>query len=252
MKNSDLKRFFENDASNNNSGFTRLNSDGTVNAPLASNKIETGNAADGMLLAANGEGGVKFVEQGEVGTVVIPNPELTGEEPSLEGIQVGEGKYKLDYAPSSYEIRFIMYKNVPDEVDTLTDEYSFVVHVESSIISNTLHLLIVDGCVPDTVSSVEDLRNYYNDVADIQGKLSIIGYIVSGCIGGAGCSSSAQYQLVRQIEHGEQYSNTAITTQYRVDYAARTFLVYFNDTPIDYMTYLLSADGSTMQCYDFR
>lgn len=64
MKNSDLKRFFETDSSNNNEGFARLNPTGALNAPVSSNKISTGNAAEGMLMAADGEGGVKFVEQG--------------------------------------------------------------------------------------------------------------------------------------------------------------------------------------------
>ena len=100
MKNSDLKRFFENDASNNDEGFARLNGDGAVNAPIASNKIETGNAADGMLLAANGEGGVKFVEQSQ-GTTVVANPTLAGTEADLTGLQVGETKYKIPSGGSS-------------------------------------------------------------------------------------------------------------------------------------------------------
>lgn len=65
MKNSDLKRFFETDASNNNEGFARLNPTGALNAPVSSNKISTGNAANGMLMAADGQGGIKFVNFGD-------------------------------------------------------------------------------------------------------------------------------------------------------------------------------------------
>lgn len=95
MKNSDLKRFFENDASNNDDGFARLNGNGAVNAPVASNKIDTGNTADGKLMAANGQGGVKFVDDNS-GTTVVANPTLAGTEAGLTGLQVGETKYKVD------------------------------------------------------------------------------------------------------------------------------------------------------------
>ena len=94
MKNSDLKRFYEPDASNNNEGFARLNENGAVDAPVASNKIDTGNAANGKLMAADGEGGVKFVDDNS-GTTVIANPTLAGTEADLTGLQVGETKYKV-------------------------------------------------------------------------------------------------------------------------------------------------------------
>lgn len=95
MKNSDLKRFYEPDNSNNNEGFARLDENGRVNAPVASNKINTGNAANGKLMAADGQGGVKFVDDNS-GTTVVANPTLAGTEAGLTGLQVGETKYKVD------------------------------------------------------------------------------------------------------------------------------------------------------------
>lgn len=95
MKNSDLKRFYEPDNSNNNEGFARLNESGKLDAPVASNKIDTGNTADGKLMAANGQGGVKFVDDNS-GTTVVANPTLAGTEAGLTGLQVGETKYKVD------------------------------------------------------------------------------------------------------------------------------------------------------------
>lgn len=93
MKNSDLKRFYASDNSNNDEGFARLDANGRVDAPVASNKINTGNTANGKIMAADGQGGVKFVD--DSGTVVVANPTLAGTEANLTGLDVGGTKYAV-------------------------------------------------------------------------------------------------------------------------------------------------------------
>ena len=510
MKNSDLKRFYEPDNSNNNDGFARLNESGKLDAPVASNKIDTGNTADGKLMAANGEGGVKFVEPSG-GTTVVPNPELTGEEDNLEGIQVGENKYMLRYAPEEpgddecikydtkvvlnpwyegemptfngsfddicdyiievlenmtpetlynickrssfvcvedvfgnkfrflyrgnrfhdlggdlftayisiplrvedynegeilpvvvsytayfdcttdvetgdteievssvfpnkfkfsviesldyavyeswpryllsadlstgfisnpviaqvlyylldddvsleivddfgncwscepsskvgsayrfkgrlvnvpllgdkmfyqdfafgtaidpethnevfqvdgittteisapkYHISVAMFKGVESEVDDVTDIYRINLHVDSSLISGFLTSLVSAGYTPSYVNNIEALCDYYSDVADTQGKLNIIAFMMIYFVGQYGYSLSAVYK--QEVHHDSTTTivTKAMTTECRMDTTASTLKVYFDDTPVDYVAYLLSADTSQLDFYPIR
>lgn len=161
MKNSDLKRFFETDASNNNEGFARLNTTGALNAPVSSSKISTGNAADGMLMAADGEGGVKFVEQGGGGTTVVANPTLAGTEGFLTGIQVGDTKYKVQ-----------MF----DDIEVAAKDFSNILSLFEYILTHQditvdKRFIVKDGQI------VDDLEHIFTNLP------SVAAAFLNGCVG---------------------------------------------------------------------
>ena len=95
MKNSDLSRFYGKDNMQNENGFARLNENGELDAPVSSNNIvPPEDTPEGKIMASDGVGGTKWVDDVS-GTTVVANPTLAGTEADLTGLQVGDTKYKV-------------------------------------------------------------------------------------------------------------------------------------------------------------
>lgn len=93
MKNSDLKRLYGKDNMQNENGFARLNDKGLIDTPIDSSSIvpPEGTAA-GKVMASDGAGKTTWIDNG---TDVVANPTLSGTEPALSGLQVGDDKFAV-------------------------------------------------------------------------------------------------------------------------------------------------------------
>ena len=125
MKNSDLKRFFESDASNNNDGFARLNGNGAVNAPVTFESIDTGEMPAGQILVPDGQGGLKGAYDVVYTPAVVWHDDEPGHQHELKEIlEIIEYYAGLEEFPTEAEKHVFKLENI---------DCSFIINLISAL-----------------------------------------------------------------------------------------------------------------------
>lgn len=98
--------------------FHRPYPDGYKNRPneTTPETAETLNAKDDVIIHIE-----EYLAEGDMGTTVIPNPELSGDESALNSIQIGEDKFKVEGGGGNANIWYGTHAEYEAQEDTIAD-----------------------------------------------------------------------------------------------------------------------------------